>query len=39
MGFNLLGALVSGVEDQALLKTGKSLAHTQQDIRLENTKV
>lgn len=36
--FNLLGALAAGVEDQALLKTGKSLAYTQQDIRTGNTR-
>ncbi|MFK3721884.1 RHS repeat-associated core domain-containing protein [Pseudomonas fulva] len=37
--FNLLGALASGVEDQALLKTGKLLTYTQQDIRTESIKI
>ncbi|MFF7064784.1 RHS repeat-associated core domain-containing protein [Pseudomonas sp. NPDC008258] len=37
--FNLLAALAAGAEDQALLKTGKSLGHTQQVIRTETTNI
>ena len=36
-GLNLLAALGAGAEDHALLKTGRSLAYTQQRIRTETS--